>query len=862
MSGSVGTNQVSSTLFWPVLFLIHRFQTIVLAALVSLILPLACTQCFAQTKRLVIIKCDGLPNDVVDRFVRERDPRTGKSTLPWIDYIFYQRGARLSNFYVRGMSLSGPSWSLLDTGQHLQIKGNVEFDRYTLHSYDYLNFIPYYINSGLGTRIDMPAVEVLDSLKVPLLIDSYAHNELYGTFSLLQRGPRYSTLHRGLANRFKRSPRELFDEWTMGFQLRSIVSDQLLRELIQKLSDPKVHYLDLYLSDYNHVAHHNNDAQSQLYALKDMDNTIGQIWTAIQKSPLAEETAIVLVSDHGFNTDERVYSQGFNLVNLLGSSAGGGHHVITKRRLMLDYAIKGVYPLVPLITTTTPDSYYLKGQSTDYPTALLDFDGNERASVDLRDSDLNLLQILLQQLKRSDLPNNVRRTATNTFFATIDRRRQEWQKTLDDLKAELGALHRSIEQQRKLWESQPKKFTKEQQEAGRDDDAKRVVVQLDRSLGQEKEYTAYVTTLESLLALSANTFAPSNLRIEDVIQKRSVGDHNSIFQLQNYIVGLTPGGLVLNTDGSLDLERSFVRIDYPSLLHGITVKNNVQPGVSSRPIDLIATRISASLVRPLLNETGISDDVVWVNAGGGKQALLLARTDSRGQMSFRYQPISNLTQDGSGRLHFQLVPWQPDIPLQLFEDPQLTIPSGDRASWLSQWHTDLEWLHAVHRTRYSNGVIGLNEELARHAIPRLSLDEPGISDDERLLRHFAHRQRQLIEADMLLVANDHWNFDVRGFNPGGNHGSFFRISTHSTFMIAGGDKTGLPQAIVIDEPYDSLCFVPTLLALTGNLRDDSNPVPVLWDKGFGRFPGRPVKELMPGRPENPKIAVTGANASP
>jgi len=115
---------------------------------------------------------------------------------------------------------------------------------------------------------------------------------------------------------------------------------------------------------------------------------------------------------------------------------------------------------------------------------------------------------------------------------------------------------------------------------------------------------------------------------------------------------------------------------------------------------------------------------------------------------------------------------------------------------------------------------------------------------------------------VLLVASDHWNFDVRGFNPGGNHGSFFRISTHSTFMIAGGDKTGLPQAIVIDEPYDSLCFVPTLLALTGNLRDDSNPVPVLWDKGFRRFPGRPVKELMPGRPENPKIAVTGANASP
>ena len=52
-------------------------------------------------------------------FVHERDPRTGKSQLPWFDYIFYQRGTRLANFYVRGMSLSAPSWSIIDTGQHL-----------------------------------------------------------------------------------------------------------------------------------------------------------------------------------------------------------------------------------------------------------------------------------------------------------------------------------------------------------------------------------------------------------------------------------------------------------------------------------------------------------------------------------------------------------------------------------------------------------------------------------------------------------------------------------------------------------------------------------------------------------------------
>ena len=198
--------------------------------------------------------------------------------------------------------------------------------------------------------------------------------------------------------------------------------------------------------------------------------------------------------------------------------------------------------------------------------------------------------------------------------------------------------------------------------------------------------------------------------------------------------------------------------------------------------------------------------------------------------------------------------------LRIFEDEQLIIPRGqDRAAWLSEWHTDLEWLNALHLTKYSNGLVGLYEELASHKNPRLDLDEAGISHEEKLNRRFTQRQRNLAEADLLVVANNHWNFDVRGFNPGGNHGSFLRVSTHSTFMLAGGDKTQLPRGVVVDEPYDSLSFMPTMLALTGNLRDDKTPLPVLWSKGFRRFPGRLVKEVLPATPGKDPIAVTGAS---
>jgi hypothetical protein len=511
---------------------------------------------------------------------------------------------------------------------------------------------------------------------------------------------------------------------------------------------------------------------------------------------------------------------------------------------MLDYSIKGVNPLVPLITTTTPDTYYLKGESTTYPTAMLDFDGNERASIHLRDSDLNVLHILLQQLQRGGLSVAVEKAVTNEFFSVIDRRRAEWQNDLKELQTELGALDRAIEEQRKLWEAQPKKFTKEQQDLGLDDASKRIFVQLDRWESERRRYSEYARTLQNLLSLPSEAFNPSKVKIADVIPKESMGDRNTIYELQNYVVGLGPDGFVLNSDGSLNVDKTFVQIDYFALLQGIAVRNNVQRGVTNKPIDLIATRLSRDLVLPLIDDRDIDEDVIWVSAGANRQALLLSRQDAKGQLSLRYLPISNLAQDASGRLQFKTISWQAGLPLQIFEDASLKVPTADKTAWLSEWHTDSEWLEALHKTHYSNGLVGLHEELARHPIESLSAEDSSLTGDARIMRNYARRKRELVEPDMLIVANDHWNFDVRGFNPGGNHGSFFRISTHSVFMVSGGERTNIPRAISIDAPYDSLSFVPTLLALTGKLRDDSNPVPELWEKGFRTFPGHVVKELL------------------
>jgi len=800
----------------------------------------------AQTKRVVILKVDGLPYDMVDRFVHERDLLTGKSRLPWFDHIFYPIGTRLANYYVRGMSLSAPSWSLVDTGQHLQIKGNVEFDRDILHTYDYLNFLPFLVKQATRGNVDMPGTEVLDSIRMPILADGYDNYQRLLGQQLYGRGARIKTLQLAAEEKFlRRKPAELATEFVTGLDTRDIVFDQMERELIAALSDERVRYLDLLTMDFDHTAHHNNDRESHLATLREIDALLGRLWTGIQNSSMAADTAFIIVSDHGFNTDERVISQGFNLVRLLGSRAGGGHHVVTKRRLLMDYSIKAVNPFVPPITTTASDSYYLKGQSEAYPTALLDFDGNERAGIHLRYSNLNVIHILLQQLQRTDLSPQVRPAATEAFFSAIDHDRAYWQEDLDKFANELAAVGRWAEKQGQLCLSQPKKFTPAEVEMGRDDNARRVCIQAKQAGEFQERYGAYVATMRTLLGLKRETFDPQTLKVEDAIPKDSMGRRNSIHDLQNYVVGPGKDGLVLKSDGSLDADRSFVRLNYFDLLKKQTVRNNVQAEVSTQPIDFIATRIPREAIAPALDaDLKPDDDVVWLYSGPDRQALIIPRGEKAGgQLSLRYLPVANLTQTDDGVIRFDRIEWKSGLPLKMLEDPRLVVGNVERATWLSQWHTDLEWLHALHKTQYSNGLIGLHEQFTLFTAPGTDTDAAGLGPEQLLLNSFHRRQRRLVESDFMVFANNHWNFDVRGFNPGGNHGSLFRISTHSTLMFAGGERTGIPRGVAVTEPYDSLSVVPTILALTGNLEGDNRPVESLARRGFMKFPGRVITEV-------------------
>ena len=782
-----------------------------LSALFALAVSLACAE---PAKRLVVIKVDGLPADVLGRYIDRTDPATGRYLLPWFRRVFVDRGAVVENFYVRGISLSAPSWSMLDTGQHLVIRGNAEFDRHYSRVYDYLNFFPFYIGYARSNRADMPGVEVLDECGIPLLIDQFPVTARYEGMQLFQRGVHWQTLSASLKSRVARPVRELIDEWQTGFDFGEAIMQQQEHELIAKLADPSILYLDYYTGDFDHTAHLTNDQSAQVNELRQIDATLGRIWTAIGASPLAGETVLALVSDHGMNSTPGVYSQGYDLVQFFNSARGGAHHVITNRHPRDQYKLMGLDPFVSYVRTPSEESTYL-ADDKDYPTALLDLDGNERASIQLRNSDLNELQILLQQLSNAEVASPMRNALATQVIRVIDRNRPAWSATVSQLREELAALHARIDQERKAAALENQHWTREDRESGRKLAADRRDAALDSQERDERGYSDYVASLERLLDLKVADLVRSRVRIEPLIPKGVMGERNSAGQLQRYIFG--PGKMTLAPDGALDEEKSFLRVNYFSALTGVRVRNSVQRSLGSAPMDFVATRIPGESLRASLAGSDVPEFAVFLYCDPADEALLLAQYRESG-LWLRYIPVTQASQDAAGNFRFAAGEWRPGLPLKIFEDPDLQV-TGDRVQWLSAWHSEREWFEAVHRTRYSNAVIGLEEYFQPWTPEALATGDP-------LLKRFTARVRRSTEPDMLALANSGWNFNVRSFNPGGNHGSFFRISTHSVLMFAGAN---IPVGLRIEQPYDSLNFVPTVLKLLG--------------RPTTGYPGAPISEL-------------------
>ena len=285
-----------------------------------------------------------------------------------------------------------------------------------------------------------------------------------------------------------------------------------------------------------------------------------------------------------------IVSQTYNLTDLLNSPAGGAHHVVTNREQLSDFKFRSLYPLLHRVVNPSESSFYLRGEAERYPTAWLDIDGNERAALHLRNSDLNKIHILFEQLARPELAPDLRKAAAQAVGETIDRHRSQWSQTAQQLDEELQALKRAMEARKIVVSEQPRKFD----DIGVKRNAWRLRQELEDWQAEYEAYSAYLRRLKKLLAFEPDRLKVFKEKIGDFIPEMSLGDSNTQEQLRHYVAGPAEGGLQIAAGGRLDEERSFRYIDYPKLFCEQRALNRPQPELPEKPIDFTAMRIADS----------------------------------------------------------------------------------------------------------------------------------------------------------------------------------------------------------------------------------------------------------------------------
>lgn len=823
--------------------------------------------------RLIVMKFDGLPQEAVDRYVARIDPRTGRSVLPWIARLFYQGGVRFENFYSRGASLSETSWAILDTGQHSVVKGNFEADRSVGTSAFHLDLVSFYYDVFRSHRVYPQAVESLDESGTPLVSDAFRFEERETGLQLLRRGTKfYDMLKIGLNPVSGPAVDRLGDlvvgiDWTRAFK-------QTVREqFLVAVRDPSRRYVDMYWPSVDETIHDDNTEVAVRSALQEADREIGLAYEAIVRSGAADRTVLVVVSDHGATFElGGPYSQGINLVGYLTKRSFGANNVMTHHAPRANYTLSGSlfkpWPISVAITSA-PEPFYLKDRP-DQVTCALDFDGNERAQLTLRAPDLNRLQMLVERLRDADLAPNQRSAATAYALALVARHREGWLAEARAIREEVAAARRRAASDeteaarlKKAYETlrgapsppiPPFAGLSRLNSANRLTDtvqrSKEAAADAWRLASEADKYAEYAASLEARAALRT----PQQLRdapLDLLFGRYDLGERLSASDLLAYPVGLR--AIALDADGRLDAAASFVTVDYLEALRGIQIRNAVRTDIGNEPVDFVAARVPLSDAVSPLRAAGRLDDAAAARVtqayvlyrSDTDQLLMLEQPGTGGFTDIMLVPVTHMRLASDAGVAYDIAAWHAGLPLGLFEDPALRTASTERVAWLSAFHTDREWLAATHRTTEGLGVTGLAEVFSTAYRDAFATAIAGETDPDRaLVRRFALRRRDAVQPDMFLHATPGWNFDLKDFNPGGNHGGFSRTSMHAVLWMIGGSATRVERGPVrVQQPYDGLDFAPTIFEAAG-ITTDGVLSPELERGGFRPFPGRIAWEAL------------------
>ncbi len=867
----------------------HAGATFKRAACLLLLLPLVTSVGRAakpdysdRPGRLVLIKSDGLPPDLLaavamperSEYLRRLPyaeelqqameayrKRTGREIiLPNIRRYFFENGVYAENTYSETLTLSAVAWSVIETGQPSVVKGHGTFSRDTSYVRSHLDGFRDTMDAMRHQGEKTSALWNLDQAGVSLVMDAYdldrtwtsphIYRRIGNRELLVEAGRRWLDNNQdGFGNIVRSHLSRLvtgidYIEWAQEMAGLFTARKILERDLT---GAEQYDYISPLFTLMDHQQHIDPHPKNLIHWLVKLDLLVGEIFGAVERSDRRERTVVALVSDHGSEIDPGKVAFSFPLTKVFRTPLLGGHTVKT---MLVEAAWKALSTPIPGIDfPRVYESEYSpygknvdpKAGENDYVTCFIDPFGNARATVNLRNNDLNRLHLILMKLKRK--PDEARFSKLRELFRATLRQTRVW------LEPDL-ALYRD--------------YHEGSQDLARHLAAKTDNYSLDsvwRLNEEAKRDAPQIAALQRLLGIRFDCDGRGDcfdelfstaFQIEDYIPKGYLGLANNIYQLSHYTIGLDDD--LHWVEKTVDAQGNRVAMDYFQILSNYQASNAPVNGLRN-PFDLLATPVPPQRIMPVLLERGLaasSDrlrNVVWVkstarsNPAKGGEALILQTMEGL----VKYVPVLHFRQLEDLSFDFDLASHQD--PLALLAGKGFEPPTGtDPLRWAMTFHERQEWLEAIHKTEYSTAVCILLDIL-NDAVPEF-VDSRDFQDyliyfssDELKQRYLRGLKRKYSsqEPDFVVWADSLWNFNSKARTSGGSHSGLRPMASRTTLLVWGGDETQVDRGRVISGVATTLDVAPTLLRAVGML-DDHNEVvrePLsIPERPFRPFPGR------------------------
>ena len=835
-----------------------------------------------QSKRVVLIKVDGLPPDLMAavafpenaeflsrlpyaedlrsqiRFYREQTGR--KLILPNIRHYFFEDGVYIENMFSETLTLSAAAWAVADTGQPSVIKGHATFSRDTSYLRSHLDGFRDIIDAMKRGESKTAALWNLDQIGNSLMLDAFDWDRTWTGPQVYRRQANRELLLEGGIRWLNNDRKGVGDivESHLSRLVTGIDYTEFAQEMSSRIAAKKVletglpgeeqfDFISPLFTLMDHQQHVDPHPENLIHWLVKLDRLVGEIFVAVEKSQRRDGTVVAMISDHGSEIDPGKVAYSFPITRVFRTPEFGAHNVKT---LLVESAWNALSTPVPGIdsprvyeSTFSPYGKSLNGKhgADGFVTCFIDSFGNGRSSVNLRNDDLNRLHLLLLEVKKIG-NQGPRFSRVRQLFKETLKQTRRW------LEPDYQLMLDYHEGAKDLAENLAKKADKYALDVAW------------RLRAETKRDRHFLESLERLLSLRFepgeagllfdDAFGSFDFQIDDYVPKQYLGLANNVHQLTGYTMGLDEELEWIDT--TVDHQGRRVSMNYFERMDDFKAANSPGPGLEN-PYDLMVTRIPRAQIQTSLQERqliGSRDElrnVVWLKSaldgykGRGAEALVIQRVDSR----VKYVPIRSLTQDSNLNLHFEL---QESLdPLGLLYSPRFKV-SQHRASWLREFQTREELEDAIWETDYGIAVLAVLD-IVNDAAPEF-IDNPefteflvDFSSDEMKQKYLRGLKRKFasLQPDFTVWANTLWNFNSKARTSGGSHSGLKPIVSRTAFVLWGGDNTRVAHGKVVRKVATTLDIVPTLFRAIDML-DDQNRVirrpGSVPERPFRRYPGR------------------------